>query len=176
MKSVLTAAVIAVVCFGAGYLLRPQPPAVPPPPTKADTTYVSLPLYEARQELIFTPGPKVWTTDTIQVVYERIVTDTQYVGWDLPPMWCVDRLRAPTSPGDTLNVSLVMVRSDSASGVHLGRRIDRLWADGYLRALEIVGEDLRVDYTPFATRSNGSFWRWMERAGFFAGGVAICKL
>lgn len=167
---------LGIVCFGVGYLLRPDPPVVSPPPAKADTVYVDRVEYETVLDTIFTPGPTRWLTDTVQVVYTRIVTDTVRVGWDFPPMWCVDRLRAPVEPGDTLDASLVMVRADSATGVHLGRRIDRMWANGYLRALEVVGDELRVDYEPFKQRSSNSFWRWMERAGFAALGVGVCKL
>jgi len=168
--------VVAGICLGVGYFLRPDPPVLPPPPVKADTVYYPIAVYEAKQELIFTQGPRVWLSDTVQVVYERLVTDTLSLGWNLPPMWCVEQLRAPTEPGDTLDVSLVMVRADSITGIHQTYRIDRLWANGYLRALEVIGDELRVDYEPFKSRSGNSFWRWMERGAFFAGGVGICKL
>ena len=167
---------VAVVCLGLGYFLRPDPPVLLPPPVKADTVYVPRIEYVDRVETIFTPGPTKWLTDTVQVVYERIVTDTLHLGWSLPPMWCVDAIRAPTEPGDTLDVSLVMVMADSLTGVHQSARTDRMWANGYLRALELVGDEVRVDYQPFKSNGNNSFWRWLERGAFFTGGVAICKL
>lgn len=173
MKPAVLALVALAVGLGLGWAFHPSPPEPPLPlPAKADTVYYPLPVYERVQKLVFTPGPTEWLSDTVQVVYERIVTDTQYLGWSLPPTWLIDRVRAPETVRDTLDVSLVYLEADSLSGLKRSARIDRLWVGGPLRALDVVDGELRVDYWPPPEPANpNSFWRWTERILLFGGGV-----
>lgn len=166
MKNILAGLVLVAIAFGAGWLLRPRPPTLDPHPVHTDTLYYPLVEYEALQKLYFSKGDDVVFTDSVPypVVIERIVTDTQYVGWELPWTWGVDRLEPPVSPGDTLLVSLHGLKADSLLGVQRTARMERIWTPGYLSYLEVdeMGE-LRMDFVPFEKEKGTSVWRWVER-------------
>jgi hypothetical protein len=175
MKGVLIAVCLAAVAFGAGWLSRPRPPSVAPPPLRTDTLYYPLPIYERQVELVFEKGDDVLFTDTFPypVTVERIVTETEYVGWELPETWGIEALQSPVSPAESLLVSLRGITVDEADGVKIDRRMERIWTPGYLTYLEVdVNGELRMDFAPFVEEKKGStLLRWIERGAFVALGA-----
>jgi hypothetical protein len=169
-SNLLIMVLLLVGVFAAGWLLRPQPPTADPHPITTDTLYYPLVQYERVQELIFEKGDDVVYTDTVPhpVVVERIVTETQYVGWELPTTWGVELLESPVSPAESLKVSLRGITADSLLGVSVDRRMERIWTPGYLTYLEVQENgELRMDFEPWEKESGGSFWRWVERGAIF---------
>ena len=177
MKNVAIAVCLAAVAFGVGWCTRPQPPRLDPRPVHTDTLYYPLEVFREKQKLIFRKGDDVLFTDTVKWPYvvERIVTDTQYVGWELPWTWGVDRLEPPVRAGDTLLVSMHGLRADSLTGVHRTARIERIWTPGYLSYLEVdENGELRMDFEPFEDEGGtGNLLRWLERSAFVALGALV---
>jgi len=170
MKNVLAAIVLIAIAFGAGWLSRPRPPKADPHPVRTDTLYYPLVQFQRVQELVFEKGDDVLFTDTVPypVTVERIVTETEYVGWELPTTWGIEALQSPVSPAESLLVSLRGITVDEADGVKIDRRMERIWTPGYLTYLEVddLGE-LRMDFEPWEPEPGSSVWRWIERGAIF---------
>jgi hypothetical protein len=177
VRNTLIGAVALIGVFAAGWFLRPKPPQLDPHPPRTDTLYYPLDVFREKLELHFEKGDDVVFTDTVKWPYvvERIVTDTQYVGWELPWTWGVDRLEPPVSPGDSLLVSLHGLKVDSLTGVQRTARMEKIWAPGYLRYLEVDEEgELRLDFEPFEDEGGTSkVLRWIERGAFVALGALL---
>lgn len=177
MKNILAGVVLVAIAFGIGWISRPRPPRLDPPPATTDTLYYPLEVFREKLELYFEKGDDVVFTDTVKWPYvvERIVTDTQYVGWTLPWTWGVDRLEPPVSPGDSLLVSLHGLKVDSLTGVQRTARMEKIWAPGYLRYLEVDEEgELRLDFEPFEDEGGTStVLRWIERGALVAFGAFV---
>jgi hypothetical protein len=177
VKNTLIAIIALIGAFGAGWLLRPSPPQLDPHPVRTDTLYYPLVEFERLQDLIFEKGDDVVFTDTLPypVVVERIVTDTQYVGWELPWTWGVDRLTPPVRAGDSMNVSLHGIKVDSLLGVQRTARMERIWTPGYLSYLEVDETGaLRLDFVPYENEKKGStVLRWIERGALVAFGALV---
>jgi len=176
MKNILAGLVLVAIAFGAGWLARTRPPRADPHPVRTDTLYYPLVEYEAVQSLHFQKGDDVVFTDSVPypVTVERIVTETEYVGWELPTSWGIELLESPVSPAESLNVSLRGITADSLLGVTVDRRMERIWTPGYLTYIEVdeTGE-LRMDFEPWEEESGSSVWRWVERGGFFVAGFIL---
>ena len=170
MKNVLIGLVLLAISFGAGWCSRPRPPRADPHPVVTDTLYYPLEVYRQELDLIFEKGDDVLFTDTVPypVTVERIVTETEYIGWELPTTWGIELLESPTSPAESLKVSLRGITADSLLGVSVDRRMEKIWTPGYLTYLEVdeMGE-LRMDFEPWEEESGSSFWRWVERGAIF---------
>lgn len=177
MKNTLIGLIVLIGVFAAGWFGRPKPPRLDPHPVHTDTLYYPLEVFREKQKLIFSKGDDVLFTDTVKWPYvvERIVTDTQYVGWELPWTWGVDRLEPPVRAGDTLVVSMHGLRADSLTGVQRTARIERIWTPGYLSYLEVDEDgELRMDFEPFKKENKGgTVLRWIERSAFVALGALV---
>lgn len=172
-KSLVLVLVLCGISFGIGWTIRPSPPGpVPPPPTVTQIRYLPRTVYDTIVRTVFRDGPTVYVTDTLEVVYERLVTDTLYLGWNLPGSWYVDRLAGSLTPADTMDVSLVRIEADSVTGVTLARSLERIWqGGGCLTALEAGPAGVRYDFTPLPEPKRTPGWlRWAERGALFVGG------
>jgi len=177
MKNTLLGVIVLIGVFAAGWFLRPRPPVGDPHPVTTDTLYYPLVEYEAVQDLIFEKGDDVVFTDSVPypVTVERIVTETEYVGWVLPTTWGIELLESPVSPAESLKVSLRGITADSLLGVSVDRRMEKIWTPGYLTYIEVdeTGE-LRMDFEPWEKEKKGStVLRWIERGAFVAFGALV---
>lgn len=178
-KTLVLVLVLCGLAFGLGWSLTPRPPAPgPPPPAQTDTFYVEKFFYDTLRETVFRDGPTVYLTDTLTVVYERLVTDTLWLGWNLAGSWYVDRLAGSLTPSDTLDVSTVWLEADSLTGIKQTFALDRIWqGGGCLTGLVAGPAGIRYDFTPLPELKRTPGWlRWLERGGLFVGGYVLGRL